>query len=120
MAAGAAAEKAAYREPTFVLANRTRTMAIIKATLTCGLDGQMWSKLELLPTREEFKRMLVLLNRLRTADDEMTMQNHITEFKVEAVEEGGNLKVHEKLMGRIAEEAEEAWRDLRVRQQVFS
>jgi hypothetical protein len=112
--AAAAGEKAAWgrhSEPTFVLDNRTRTMGIIRVTLKCGLEGQMWSKLELLPKIEEFKRMLALLDHLRGTEDEVVMQSHISTFKVEAVGEFEGRKLNEKLMQRMAEEAEAAWRD---------
>jgi hypothetical protein len=66
-----AGEKVGYGEPTFVCDNRTRTMGIIRATLKCGLDGQMWFDLGLLPQDNlVFKRMVDLLDRLRTVEDE--------------------------------------------------
>ncbi|KAJ6602113.1 hypothetical protein B0H10DRAFT_2081423 [Mycena sp. CBHHK59/15] len=112
---GTAASGKAASPYSIVGENRTRTMGIIRATLTCGLDGRMWFDLKLLPKDEVFEKMLALLDQLRTVEDEQRMQTDIAEFRAKfgTVGEGEKDDVS-KLAGRIAEEVKEAWRELRV------
>ena len=139
-------------EPTFLRENPTRSVGIIRATLTCELDGKMWFKLKLLPTNAPFEKMVDLLNELKAVKEETVMvqivqayrdtfgvvpqaegigDRRVEDTKIDKVEdiEVKNLNDNEtkkaedsednidnqlrELAGRIADEMEFAWREVR-------
>ena len=131
-------------EPTFLRENPTRSKGIIRATLMCELDEKMWFTLKLLPAIAPFKKMLDLLNELKTVKEERDMLQKVQAYrdnlgvvplaegievkkvedtKINKVEDTEGEKVDDKedkmddqsrkLAGRIADEREDAWREVR-------
>lgn len=103
-------------QPTFIWGNATRTMGIIRATLLCGLDKDLWFRLKLLPQTEVFAGMLALLDELKMVEGERGMQAAIAGFKTQFGAPGESDVA--RLAGRIAEEAEKAWKELRVNSKI--
>ncbi|GLB34420.1 hypothetical protein LshimejAT787_0113040 [Lyophyllum shimeji] len=102
------------REPVIVKENRTRTKGIIRATLLCGLEGEMWFKLKLLPHIVEFEKMLPVLDALQAVDDEAGMRKAVAGYRSQFGAAGdGEKDGTRKLAERIATEMEEAWIETR-------
>ena len=103
------------RQQTFIFDNKTRSMGIIRATLSCQLDANLWFTLELLPNIPVFAEMLTLVDSLRMIDDETRMQEVTGRFrnKFGAINSQGKI-ITTVLAHRIASEAEDAWRELKA------
>jgi len=111
-------------DPTILRNNQTRSMGIIRATLMCQLNEDVWFKLKLLPEIVPFQRMMRLLEEVKNVDNETEMRRHVQIFREEFGIRGhedekekyagdSHEDKQKKLAQRIAGEIEEAWMEVK-------